>query len=104
MYHRTRAPFCSFSPVALCTGVLCSSNLNRGNVSHKLRVIWHGNGCVQVFELEKHRPDKVLKQLWANFDELGSTDAQHLRSNLRILTAGGDGTVAWVLQVRAFQV
>lgn len=85
-----------------CNSLSCSGFLRVWNL-----LLFHsndGSSChtlyVQVFDLEKHRPDKVLKQLWANFEELGSTDAEHLRSNLRILTAGGDGTVAWVLQVR----
>jgi hypothetical protein len=54
----------------------------------------------QVFDLSKHKPDKVLKKIWENFDAAGGAEAEHLRSHLRIITAGGDGTVAWVLQVR----
>lgn len=54
---------------------------------------------MQVFDLSKHAPDKVLRQLWDNFTDGGTSDADHLRTSLRILTAGGDGTVAWVLQV-----
>jgi Diacylglycerol kinase catalytic domain len=57
---------------------------------------------MQVFDLGKYKPDQVLTRLWQNFDEATGSqeEAQHLKANLRIITAGGDGTVAWVLQVR----
>ena len=58
----------------------------------------------QVFDLGKHRPDQVLEAIWKNFGEHESRDparVKALRERLRIVVAGGDGTVGWTLQVRA---
>ena len=46
------------------------------------------------------RPAIVLRKLWDNFDKAiaaGDTRAAHYKSALRVLAAGGDGTVAWIL-------
>jgi diacylglycerol kinase family enzyme len=79
---------------------------------------------VQVFDLSKHKPNEVLETMWRNFDEHDAaereqrgkagkgaqdssqdegdmTTAAKMRGRLRVVAAGGDGTVAWVLQVRA---
>ena len=53
---------------------------------------------MQVFDLGDHRPDEVLEQVWENFDK--EDDSQKYRDRLRLVAAGGDGTVAWILQVR----
>ena len=50
--------------------------------------------------MTEHRPHHVLSVLWKNLtDAEGSGDAEagYVRHNLRILVAGGDGTVTWVL-------
>ena len=52
---------------------------------------------LQVFDLAEYRPDEVLEKVWANFEN--DEDAQAYRDRLRLVAAGGDGTVAWVLQV-----
>ena len=51
-----------------------------------------------MFDLSKHKPRKVLSGMWANFDAAeaaGDLAARIYQSRLRILVAGGDGTIAW---------
>lgn len=64
-------------------------------------VVNHLRNCLQVFELGKYKPDAVLEKMWDNFAADGSEDALRMQRRLRIIAAGGDGTVAWVLQVIA---
>lgn len=55
----------------------------------------------QVFDLSQYRPNKVLQKIWDNFAEAeaaGDPNAKYYRDNLRILAAGGDGTVAWLMK------
>lgn len=52
------------------------------------------------FDVTEHRPHAVLSALWSNLtaaEEGGDPEAAYIRQNLRILVAGGDGTVTWVL-------
>lgn len=56
----------------------------------------------QVFDLEEPecRPAVVLRKLWANLDAAiagGDMRGDYFKRSLRVLAAGGDGTVAWVL-------
>ncbi|KAL3150246.1 hypothetical protein ABBQ32_000102 [Trebouxia sp. C0010 RCD-2024] len=58
-------------------------------------------GVVQVYQLPKQRPDKVLKKIWQNLDAAvreGDEKAWHIQNNLRVVAAGGDGTYSWLLQ------
>jgi diacylglycerol kinase (ATP) len=47
----------------------------------------------------EYRPDVVLKQFWSILEsyEDQEVDAGYIKSNVRIIVAGGDGTVTWVL-------
>ena len=56
----------------------------------------------QVFDLqdEECRPAKVLRKLWDNLDAAiaaGDGKSAYFKQNLRVIAAGGDGTVAWIL-------
>ena len=51
-----------------------------------------------MFDLSKHKPHNVLSRMWANFDAAeasGDPAARIYQKRLRILVAGGDGTIAW---------
>jgi diacylglycerol kinase family enzyme len=56
---------------------------------------------VQVLDLGNTPPNEVLETIWKNFGEQAAVnrEAYQLRERLRLIVAGGDGTVAWVLQV-----
>lgn len=57
-------------------------------------------GRDQVYDLHDCRPADVLRCIWENLadaEESGDSRAAYFRSSLRILAAGGDGTVAWLL-------
>ena len=52
------------------------------------------------FDVAVDRPNVVLSKFWSNLlkaEKSGDTHASFIRNNLRILVAGGDGTVTWVL-------
>ena len=55
-----------------------------------------------MFDLDEPecRPAVVLRQLWANLDAAsarGDVRGAYFKKALRVLAAGGDGPVAWVL-------
>ena len=58
-------------------------------------------GCLQVFLLPKQKPDEVLKKLWGNLHAAvkeGDHQAEQALQSLRVIAAGGDGTISWILQ------
>ncbi len=55
---------------------------------------------MQVYDLQDHRPAPVLRRIYDNLlaaEAAGDARAAYFRTHLRILAAGGDGTVAWLL-------
>ncbi|KAL4424008.1 hypothetical protein ABPG75_001309 [Micractinium tetrahymenae] len=66
-----------------------------------LTVLFKALGQAQVFDLAESRPAPVLRTIWDNLlaaEARGDPLAGHIRRSLRILAAGGDGTVTWLLK------
>ena len=85
-----------------CASGGCNALRLQRNASLSLRAflsLTHGAcTCAQVFDLSKHKPHNVLSRMWANFDAAeasGDPAARIYQKRLRILVAGGDGTIAW---------
>lgn len=58
-------------------------------------------GPAQVVDLSSRRPDRALGGLYAAlraYESIGDPEASAVRHRLRILAAGGDGTVTWILK------
>ncbi|EPS67401.1 hypothetical protein M569_07374, partial [Genlisea aurea] len=56
----------------------------------------------QVFDLAEKTPEKVLYQIYFNLEKHkknGDNVSAEIMSRLRIIVAGGDGTVGWILGV-----
>ncbi|XP_054813789.1 diacylglycerol kinase 5-like isoform X2 [Prosopis cineraria] len=56
----------------------------------------------QVFDLGEEAPDKVLRRIYINFENLKLQDdqfAMRTMERLKLIVAGGDGTAGWLLGV-----
>ncbi|KAI9086785.1 hypothetical protein K1719_031379 [Acacia pycnantha] len=56
----------------------------------------------QVFDLGEEAPDKVLRRIYANFENFKLQDDQFAiktMEKLKLIVAGGDGTAGWLLGV-----
>lgn len=56
----------------------------------------------QVFDLADEKPEEVLNHLLGHLERLkedGDAFATHVRTHMRIIVAGGDGTAGWLLGV-----
>lgn len=65
------------------------------------RVLRQALGAQQVFDLSKHNPERSLKTFYVNVAQAianNSNEAAKVNQRLRIVAAGGDGTVAWLLK------
>lgn len=86
-----------------CPLIVFVNSRSGGRAGSGLTLQFNRNlGRAQVFDLSKDKPDKVLTRLWSNFDKAhrsGDNSARLYQQRLRILVAGGDGTIAWVLGV-----
>ena len=60
-----------------------------------------GLRAVQVYAVPKHKPADVLHRLHQNLTRAskeGDSHARQILNSLRVVAAGGDGTLSWVLQ------
>lgn len=65
------------------------------------RVLRQALGAQQVFDLSKHNPERSLKTFYVNVAQAianNSNESAKVNQRLRIVAAGGDGTVAWLLK------
>ncbi|KAK9811247.1 hypothetical protein WJX72_000630 [[Myrmecia] bisecta] len=79
--------------------------INPKSGSHIGHSLQHGFervlGKAQVFVVPHHKPAEVLHRLYQDLTaarKQGDEQADHVLQNLRVVAAGGDGTISWVLQ------
>lgn len=86
-------------PTSECPLIVFINSRSGGREGAELTLAFNKHlGRHQVFDLSQDKPDKVLSRLWDNFSKAtqsGDSAAEVFQSRLRILVAGGDGTITW---------
>lgn len=71
-----------------------------GAIINSFRTVLNPN---QVYDLAEEKPEEVLQRLLGHLEKLkedGDAFAIHVRTHMRIIVAGGDGTAGWLLGIQ----
>ncbi|GAX75477.1 hypothetical protein CEUSTIGMA_g2920.t1 [Chlamydomonas eustigma] len=97
----TKDTFDVLGGISECPLIVFINSRSGGQQGSELTLAFNKSlGRAQVFDLSTSKPRDVLTKMWANFDAAeaaGDHAARVYQKRLRILVAGGDGTIAWVM-------